>query len=153
MTFPIPVKNPKLFEPISKWICNIPHCKILQLELVQAERGKVVMRIPYQERLVADSRTGVMHGGVITALVDTASGLSIFTMLEELLGYPTLDLRIDYLRPATPGLPVYCEAETYRLAKEIAFTRATAYQEGNPLPVATSVGTFMRRRSPKGGQA
>lgn len=152
MSQPLPVKNPALFKPMSEWLCKIPHSETLGLEFIQAERGKAVLRLPYDERFVGDKSNGILHGGVITSLVDTTSGLSIFTVLDELAGFPTLDLRIDYLRPATPGLPVYCMAECYRMAREIAFTRATAYQEGNPQPVAYSVGTFMRRRNFKGEQ-
>lgn len=152
MSLSLPVTNAQLFEKMADWLCTIPHCSVLKLEFVQGERGKAVMRLPYQTRLVGDQRTGILHGGVITALVDTTSALSIWSLLEEPIGTPTLDLRIDYLRPATPGLPVYCQAECYRMARQIAFTRATAYQEGNPQPVATGVATFMRRKSMKGDQ-
>ena len=150
MSLPLPVRNPDLFQAVADWLCRIPHSRMLQIAFVQAERGRATMRLPYQERLIGDSRTGVLHGGVITTLMDNTSALSIFSLLDEPCGYPTLDLRIDYLRPATPGLPVYCTAECYRMGREIAFTRATAYQDGNPQPVAYGVGTFMRRRSFKG---
>lgn len=150
MSLPLPVRNPELFNEVAQWLCRIPHSRILQIEFIQAERGRATMRLPYQERLIGDRRTGVLHGGVITTLIDNTSALSIFSLLEEASGYPTLDLRIDYLRPATPGLPVYCTAECYRMGREIAFTRATAYQDGNPQPVAYGVATFMRRRSFKG---
>ena len=153
MSLPLPVKNPALFHEIAQWLCKIPHSQILQLEFIQGERGQATMRLPYQERLVGDSRTGVLHGGVITALIDNTSALSIFSLLDEPCGYPTLDLRIDYLRPATPGIDVYCSAECYRMGREIAFTRATAYQEGNAQPVAYGVAKFMRRRSFKGEPA
>ena len=108
MSLPLPVRNPDLFNEVARWLCQIPHSRILQIEFIQAERGHATMRLPYQERL------------------------------------------IDYLRPATPGLPVYCTAECYRMGREIAFTRATAYQDGNPQPVAYGVATFMRRKSHKG---
>lgn len=150
MSLPLPVKNPALFNDIAHWLCHIPHSRVLQIEFIQGERGRATLRLPYQERLVGDSRTGVLHGGVITTLIDNTSALSIFSLLDEVSGYPTLDLRIDYLRPATPGLAVYCTAECYRMGREIAFTRATAYQEGNTQPVAYGVATFMRRRSFKG---
>ncbi|MFN4328266.1 MAG: PaaI family thioesterase [Limnobacter sp.] len=153
MSLPLPVKNQALFDGVAQWLCRIPHCDVLKLEFVQGERGRVTMRLPYQERLVGDKAAGVMHGGVITALIDTTSALSIFSILESVEATPTLDLRIDYLRPATPGQAVYCVAECYRLARTIAFTRATAYQEGNPQPVAYSVGTFMRRHPSKGEAA
>ena len=153
MSLPLPVRNPAMFSNVAEWLCQIPHSRTLQIEFVQAERGRATLSLPYQERLIGDRRTGVLHGGVITALIDNTCALSIFSLLDEPSGYPTLDLRIDYLRPATPGLPVYCTAECYRMGREIAFTRATAYQDGNPQPVAYGVATFMRRRSFKGETA
>lgn len=146
MSLPLPVANAQLFDDIARWLCAIPHSKTLGLEFVQGERGRATMRLPYQEKLVGNRKSGVLHGGVITSLVDNTSALSIFSMIEDMQGFPTLDLRIDYLRPATPGLPVYCTAECYRLTREIAFTRATAYQDDNEQPVAYSVGTFMRQQ-------
>ena len=56
----------------------------------------------------------------------------------------TLDLRIDYLCPATPGLPIYCIAECYHMARQIAFLRATAYQGEQMQLIAQGVSTFMR---------
>lgn len=147
MSLPLPVRNAALFDEIATWLCQIPHAKTLGFQFVQGERGRATMMLPYDERLVGNRKTGVLHGGVITSLVDTTSALSIFSMLEAPCGFPTLDLRIDYLRPATPGLPVYCSAECYRLTREIAFTRATAYQDDQAQPVAYSVGTFMRGNS------
>lgn len=155
MGLPLPVSNPALFESFRHWLCQLPHARNIGLQFVQGERGKATMMLAYDERLVGDRKTGVLHGGVITSLIDSTSALSIFSRLEAMHGYPTLDLRIDYLRPATPGLPVYCTAECYRLTREIAFTRATAYQDDQSQPVAYSVGTFMRGASfadPTGGQ-
>jgi uncharacterized protein (TIGR00369 family) len=143
----LPVANPALFDDVAKWFCGIPHSATIGLEFVLGERGRAVMRVPYNTALVGNPRSGVLHGGVITSLIDTTSALSVFSMLESREAIATLDLRIDYLRSATPGEPVYCTAECYRLGRQIGFTRATAYQEGNDKPIAHGVGTFMRESS------
>ncbi|MGL4474262.1 MAG: PaaI family thioesterase, partial [Shewanella sp.] len=57
---------------------------------------------------------------------------------------PTLDLRVDYMRPAAPHLPVYAMAECYKLATSVAFTRAIAFQDSIDNPIAHAVGSFMR---------
>ncbi len=147
MSLPLPVANQELFERVSRWFTDIPHSKTLNLQFIQGERGRVTLMVPYQESLVGNRKTGVLHGGVITSLIDSTSGLSIFSLLDESEAIATLDLRIDYLRPATPGQPVYCTAECYRLGRQIAFTRATAYQDDTNQPIAYSVGTFMRGSS------
>ena len=105
------------------------------------------MMLDYKPELIGNPKTSVVHGGVITSLIDTTSGLSVFSRLESPEAIATLDLRIDYLRSATPGLPIYCRAECYRFSRQIAFTRATAYQDDGKDPIAYSVGTFMRDSS------
>lgn len=144
MSLPLPVQNRAVFDEVAQWLCRIPHAATIGLQFLQGERGRATLLLPWTEKLVGDSRRGVLHGGVITSLVDSTSALSIFSLLGEPEAIATLDLRIDYLRPATPGQPVYCTAECYRLTGEIAFTRATAYQDDQSRPVAYSVGTFMR---------
>lgn len=147
MTLTLPVINRDLFDPVATWFTRIPHSQVLGIQFVHGERGRATLMLPYKPELVGNRKTGVLHGGVITTLIDNASGLSIYSLLEQAEAIATLDLRIDYLRPATPGLPVYCMAECYRLGRQIAFTRATAYQEDNSQPVAYSVATFMRGAS------
>lgn len=147
MSLPLPVANALVFDRVASWLCTIPHAATIGIEFMQGERGRVTMLLPWQEKLVGNRKRGVLHGGLITSLVDTSSALSIFSLLDAPEAIATLDLRIDYLRPATPGKPVYCTAECYRLSGEIAFTRATAYQDDSNQPVAYSVGTFMRGSS------
>ncbi|QDQ28042.1 PaaI family thioesterase [Chitinimonas arctica] len=144
---PLPVINPALFEEVAEWFCQIPHSATIGLEFVNGERGRAILRLPYNTALVGNPRTGVLHGGVMTSLIDTTSALAVFSLLEEREAIATLDLRIDYVRGATPGQPVYCTAECYRLGRQIGFTRATAYQEGNDQPIAHGVATFMRESS------
>lgn len=57
---------------------------------------------------------------------------------------PTLDLRVDYMKPAEPHKSVYGFAECYRLSPSVAFTRAIAYQDSIDEPIAHAVGSFMR---------
>jgi acyl-coenzyme A thioesterase PaaI-like protein len=64
----------------------------------------------------------------------------------------TLDLRIDYLRPATPHRDLFARAETYKLARDIAFLRAYAYQDDLQDLVASAAGTFMFTSAPVKGE-
>lgn len=114
-----------------------------------------VMRVPYAPELVGDPDTGVIHGGVITALLDSASGHAVRATVElgETNSIATLDLRIDYMRPARPGADLLAEADCHRVTRNVAFVRAVAYEETPDDPIATSVGTFMlgTRGAPRGG--
>jgi len=88
----------------------------------------------------------VIHGGAITALLDGASGAAVFATLTDFVPIATLDLRIDYLRPAEAGQDVHARATCYKLTNNVAFTRAVAYHEDPEDPIAHSVGTFTPRR-------
>lgn len=121
----------------------VPHNRELGLATVHATRGMAIMRLPYAEQLVGNPETGVLHGGAITTLIDAVSGLAAITAPEIPRRVATLDLRIDYLRPATPQLDVFARAEVYKLTRDIAFIEATAYQDDMQDPVAASTSTFM----------
>lgn len=122
-----------------------PHGQAIGMELVGNEGGKVVVRVPYGEHLVGDPDTGVIHGGVITATLDNASGWAIRTRAEkpEGLSMATLDIRIDYMRPAEPHQDLLVEAECIKFTRNVAFVRALAHQGDAGDPVATSIASFM----------
>ena len=91
-----------------------------------------MLKAPYRDDLVGDPDTGVIAGGVITALLDHVCGQSVWTKLETFTSIATLDLRIDYMRAAEPGLDVYAEAHCYKM------TRGRSPSCGPPPSIATS---------------
>ena len=121
----------------------IPHMDVLGMEIVEAMNGVAVIRLPWRPELVGNPETGVLHGGVVTTLIDTVAGLAAITGLAQPEPVATLDLRIDHLKPATPKGDLIARAECYRLTSRIAFVRATAYQDDPEDLVASSVSTFM----------
>ncbi len=106
---------------------KIPHCQFLGLRLSALEAGKGTAILPYDRRFVGNPRTGVVHGGVITTLLDTLSGVVVMTAVPEGTSLATLDLRIDYLHPATPGEPIRGTVECYKVTPNIAFVSGVAY--------------------------
>jgi len=126
-------------------IGNLPFSREIGMRLHQAEAGVAIVSVPYDDRLVGDPETGVMHGGVITALLDTACGWAVMAA-AALKSTATLDLRIDYMRPATVGEAVFSRAECYRLTRSIGFARAVAYHSDPQDPVATAQGAFILER-------
>jgi uncharacterized protein (TIGR00369 family) len=122
----------------------VPHNRALGLELTDFDRaGIVVMRLPYRPELIGNPDNGVLHGGAITTLLDAAGGASVFVALWSPDPIATLDLRIDYMKPAAPLLDVYARTHCYRLTKSVAFVRGTAYQNDESDPIATMAATFM----------
>jgi uncharacterized protein (TIGR00369 family) len=120
-----------------------PYSRELGLELQSVQPDWCVIKVPYDERLVGNPRTQVLHGGVVTALLDSCYGLAIFVRMNQLRAMATLDLRIDYLKPATPGRHVLGGAVCYKLSTELAFVRGCAYHDSPDDPIATSVAIFM----------
>ncbi len=84
----------------------------------------------------------VIHGGAVSTLLDTACGAAGFTHPENTKPTATVDLRIDYMRPAKPGLDVIASAEVYQTTRHIAFIRGLAWDETQDNPIAMATGTF-----------
>ena len=136
-----------LFDMVQKWFVTLPHCAALGLEFAGLEGDKATFRVDYRPELVGNGYKGIVHGGVITSLIDTTSALSVFAKLEAAEAMATLDLRIDYLKAATPHQAIYCTAECYKLARQIAFTRAVCHHGDPNDPIAHGIATFMRATS------
>ncbi|MEH6403492.1 MAG: PaaI family thioesterase [Sneathiella sp.] len=122
---------------------GIPQCGDIGVKVLELEDSGVTMSIPYNEKFSGNPVSGVLHGGIITTLIDSASGMCIYIKLKKYIPIATLDLRIDYLKPATPFEELRAYAECYRLTKQIAFVRAVAYHTDRNDPIANSVSTFM----------
>lgn len=126
----------------------LPHCRAMGIELLSTEPGVAVLRLPYNEALIGDPETGVIGGGAVTALLDTGCGSAVISAERGILSTATLDLRIDYMRPATPGEAVIARAECYRVTRSVAFARAVAYHEDPETPIATASAAFIIERKP-----
>jgi len=113
------------------------------LRLDRAAPGESWSSLPYRPVFVGDTATGVLHGGVVTAMLDESCGMAVQLALDGTRAIATLDLRIDYQKPATPGLDIRAHAVCYRVTRSIAFVRATAYQDSEDDPVATATACFM----------
>lgn len=130
-------------DRVARFIDTLQQSRALGLTVVDASENELILCLPYSDRIIGNPDTGVIHGGAITTLMDTASGSVMICALPDFELCPTLDLRVDYMRPAEPHKPVYARAEAYRVTNNIIFTRCEAYQD-NGKAVANCVGTFMR---------
>lgn len=122
---------------------HTPHAEHLGIRVVETGPAYSLMKLPYRAELVGDPARGVVFGGVITTLIDHASGLAVACSLEALTAIATIDLRVDYLRAAEPGQDLYVRSECYKVTRNVAFVRAAAWERDPGDPFASCLATFM----------
>jgi acyl-coenzyme A thioesterase PaaI-like protein len=132
-------------DTVADHLLNIPHARAIGMILVRHDPSGSLVRVPYAEHLVGDPDTGVIHGGVLTAVLDNTCGMAVRPpqQADEWLPIATLDLRIDYLGAAVPNRDIFAEAHCVKRTRHIAFVRALAYQTSADEPIATCVASFM----------
>lgn len=99
--------------------------------------------LKWDETLVGNAETGVLHGGVVTTLIDETAGGATVLATGGQFAVATIDLRVDYMRPAEPREHIYCTAHVYKLTQRVAFFRAEAFHRDPSRPIAVGTGTFM----------
>ena len=132
-------------DPIAdaqSFIEMLPHARALQMRIDQIGNSSATISMPWAEHLVGDPHTGVIHGGVVSALMDTCCGAAVMAHPSGPKTTATIDIRIDYMRSATPGQRVVARAECYHMTRSVAFVRAVAMDDDAANPVAAATGTF-----------
>jgi uncharacterized protein (TIGR00369 family) len=128
------------------------YIRALGAEITELAAGKSTIRLPYSRQIVGNPDTGVVHGGVITGLLDHACGMAVGSALGVIVtdpakraatSYATLDLRIDYMKAAKPGADILVIGECVKITRQIVFARGRAYQESVEDVIAIATGTFM----------
>jgi uncharacterized protein (TIGR00369 family) len=125
-----------------------PHAQYLGMKVIGTGPRYAVIQLPFRPELIGDPRRGVLFGGAITTLIDHTSGLAVACALDALRAIATIDLRVDYLRAAAPGVDIYARSECYHTTRSVAFVRAFAYESDLADPFATCLGTFMLGANP-----
>ena len=126
----------------------VPHSKECGMTIDALDEHGVIASLPYRPEWLGDTDRGLIHTGIITTLVDSACGLAALAASGRFEAVATLDLRMDFLRPALPGKPLRTRAECYRLTRSISFVRARTWQDDESEPVAVTQATFMRGSRP-----
>jgi uncharacterized protein (TIGR00369 family) len=133
-----------------RFVSGAPHAAALGMEMVEVGPGFGILKTGWREDLVGDAATGVIAGGVVTAMLDHVCGLAVMAALSDLAQPATIDLRIDYLRPAEQRRDLDELDDCYRLTRTVAFVRASAYEVEPGHPVAIAQGTFVLNREGDG---
>ncbi|MDT0618388.1 PaaI family thioesterase [Salinisphaera sp. P385] len=132
---------------------QVPHSRDLGMRVVAVEADQVRMRLAPQLWLLADDDAEEICTSVLYSLADSAAGLAVFAASGELTPIATLDLRMDYLRPAASDRALLAQARCLHLTDDVAFVHCDVLSEGQEQPVATGKATFMRNTRGKRFQA
>ncbi|MGB3712674.1 MAG: PaaI family thioesterase [Erythrobacter sp.] len=103
----------------------------------------VELELPWREDLLGEPDRAVLASGPIISLMDMASGMSIWQKTGVFMPVATLDLRVDYQRPARERSAVRGRVECYRTTRSAAFVRGIAHDGDQSDPVAHVAGVFM----------
>ncbi|MDE0211997.1 MAG: PaaI family thioesterase [Boseongicola sp.] len=126
-----------------RFIDELPFCRAMNMVLEEVGEGTAVVSMPWNDRLVGDPVTGVAHGGAVSSLLDTCGGVAVLSHPARPSATATLNFRIDYMRPATPGQTITAHATCFHLTRTVAFVRTLATDEDKANPVATATGAFV----------
>ena len=122
---------------------KVGHGSALGMEFQDSGENWTELCLPWREELVGVPDSGILASGAIVSLIDTASGTAVWAALGKFIPLATIDMRIDYLRPAFKGESVFARCECTKLTSRIAFTRGTAHVGDPAKPIAYSASTFM----------
>ncbi|HET9810308.1 MAG TPA: PaaI family thioesterase [Sphingomicrobium sp.] len=135
--------DPKAFFELAR---SVGHGRALGLEFRDSGDNWAELGLPWREELVGVAESGFLASGAIVSLVDTASGTATWVTLDRFIPILTVDLRLDYLRPAVKGETIVARCECVKLTRRIAFVRGIAHGGGDKRPIALSAATFMLGR-------
>jgi uncharacterized protein (TIGR00369 family) len=128
---------------LSRFVTWIPHTRELGIEVIEAGPDGVRLCLPWHSDLLGDPSRGLVHGGVLTMLLDTACGAAVLPALPSPEVCPTLDLRVDHYRPAVEGQAIFAEARAVSVSASVVFTEGLLWQTRRR-PVARSIANFVR---------
>jgi uncharacterized protein (TIGR00369 family) len=122
---------------------KVGHGRALGIEFRGAGEDWAELALPWKPDLVGMRSGGILASGAIVSLIDTAAGTSVWVKMGHFQPIVTLDLRLDYLRPAVEGETVVARCTCYKLTQSIGFVRGVAHGGDPDRPIAHSAATFM----------
>jgi acyl-coenzyme A thioesterase PaaI-like protein len=131
-------------EPTQYEVCG--HAASLGIKIIKARPGWAEFILDWRDELMARASSKIPASAPIISLMESACGHAVWSAIERPLSSVVLSLRVDHLRPATPGRRLIGQAECYRVTKRIAFARGIAHDGDEDDPVANATASFFYTR-------
>ena len=130
---------------------EIPFNRYLGIRLLELGEGEATLEIPFRAELIGDPFRPALHGGVISALLDTCGGAAVFSTFTDVGDRTsTVDLRVDYLRPGRQE-DLRAKGRIIRIGNRVAVVSLVAFHPGaEDAPIATGTGVYNVRRASDG---
>jgi len=110
---------------------DVPFDKYLGIQVDELAPGFARLSIPFREEFIGDKRRPALHGGLISALIDTCAGTAAWTHCSENDRISTVDIRVDYLRPG-PDDDIVAEASVQRTGNRVSVVHTRVYAARDP---------------------
>ena len=119
---------------------------LLGAQLVEAADGRAAIEVPYREDLT--QQHGYFHGGVVTAIADTACGYAAYTTMPEDASVLTVEFKINLMNPAA-GERLRAEANVHKAGRTLVVVGAsvTVIRDDKAMPCGEMLGTFIVLRN------
>lgn len=142
-------------SPVKRFLEEqIPFNRLLGIRLVAMHGGRATVELPFRPELVGDPLRPALHGGAISTLIDFAGGAAAWSTCDLDSRVSTIDLRVDYLRPAALAT-LYAEARVVRSGNRVAVVDVAVFQgesaedaEARDQPIATGKCVYNLKRPP-----
>ncbi|MDE1462543.1 thioesterase family protein [Spartinivicinus poritis] len=145
---------PEIKAAVMSFIDKVPFNQLVGMKITNVTPNLVEMHLPMKEDLIGNYITGILHGGVISSMIDVSGGamalvgafrklehVDIQERIQRLARVSTIDLRVDYLRPGR-GESFYVSSTLLRSGNKVAVTRSEFYNNRNDL-CAVGTGTYL----------
>jgi uncharacterized protein (TIGR00369 family) len=136
-------------EEVQLFMSYVPFNQFLGLKVNEIGPGRCKMSAEFREEFIGDPLRRALHGGVLSAIIDTCGGATVWSSCERGDRLSTVDLRVDYLRPGLPE-DIFVEGRLLRLGNRVGVAEMVAYHLGKKdEPVATGTAVYNVKRSPE----
>jgi uncharacterized protein (TIGR00369 family) len=125
---------------IQKALTTVPFARLIGIELEDIDSGTATLAVNVRKELMQNQ--GVVHGGAIAALIDTATAFAIISLLPPREKVTTVNLAISYLRPATEGR-LKAVAKVVRAGRRLFVVSADVFDNEGTL-ITTALSTYVK---------